>query len=805
MDDVTFIAMELIEGQNLGDLLARGQLPLSRALALLVEIADALSRAHEKGIVHRDLKPANIMVTEDGHAKIIDFGLAKLLEPPGDASSKMATAVKINRGDTRDGQVMGTLSYMSPEQARGQTVDHRTDIFSFGIVLHEMLTGELPFKAASSAEMPHAIIHNASAPLGAAVSGVSARELERIADKCLAKDPEERYQTAKDLFIDLRRVKRDSQSEPSVDRAGEPGPELGSGSRRWLIPGLATGLAVVVVSALLFRDRAPDTRLPRIARTFQLTHEPGLEVDPVISPDGKMVAYAKGPLGATKIYVQQVAGGRPVPLTQDFPGAHYRPAWSPDGSQVAFSSRNDGRSDTYVVAALGGAPRRIVEHSAELVWSPGGQEVAYARTGPGPTREVLTRSFEGGQPSRIVEQNGTSLSWSPGGDKIVYVQGNSSYLLVGGRIANLAPSSLWTVSAEGGDPVRVTEDVYLNHSPVWAPDERHVLFVSNRGGSRDIYRIPLDASGARTGEPERLTTGLNVHSLSLSEDGKTLSYSVLTTKQNIWSIPIPEEGAVSVTEAAPVTTGSQTIEGIHVSPDGQWLVFDSNRSGNQDVYKMPLEGGELVQLTTDPAEDFLPAWSPDMKEIVFYSFRTGNRDIFVMSAEGGTPRQLTNDPGRDHYPDWSPDGQAIAFQSSRSGQYEVYALSMEKDELSGGASQPLTSAGGNLPKWSPDGAFIAFTTGSDVSVVPAEGGEVRILAKAVGYSNQAWSSDAQTVYYKPGSSIWSVPASGGDPKLLVRFDDPERRSIRYEWAVGAGRFFFTLTEHESDIWVMELE
>ena len=378
VDDVTFIAMELVEGQNLGDLLARGQLPLSRALALLVEIADALSRAHEKGIVHRDLKPANIMVTEDGHAKIIDFGLAKLLEPPGDASSKMPTAVKINRGDTRDGQVMGTLSYMSPEQARGQTVDHRTDIFSFAIVLHEMLTGELPFKAESAAEMPHAIIHDAPAPLGAAVSGVSARELERIADKCLAKDPEERYQTAKDLFIDLRRVKRDSESEPSVDRAGEPGPEQGSGSRRWLIPGLATGLAVVVVSALLFRDRAPDTRLPRIARTFQLTHEPGLEVDPAISPDGKMVAYAKGPLGATKIYVQQVAGGRPVPLTEDFPGAHYRPAWSPDGSQVAFSSRNDGRSDTYVVAAS-------AEHPA------GSSSTARSSSGRPAARRWLTR------------------------------------------------------------------------------------------------------------------------------------------------------------------------------------------------------------------------------------------------------------------------------------------------------------------------------------------------------------------------------------------------------------------------------
>ena len=313
--------------------------------------------------------------------------------------------------------------------------------------------------------------------------------------------------------------------------------------------------------------------------------------------------------------------------------------------------------------------------------------------------------------------------------------------------------------------------------------------------------MPLDDSGARAGEPERLTTGLNVHTLSLSEDGKTLSYSVLTTNQNIWSIPIPEEGPVSVTEANPVTTGSQAIEGIHVSPDGQWIVFDSNRSGNQDIYKMPLEGGDLVQLTTDPAEDFLPAWSPDMKEIVFYSYRTGNPNIFVMSAEGGTSRQLTNDPGRDAHPDWSSDGKMIAFHSDRSGQVEVYALSVEKDELSGGASQPLrlTSAGGFFPKWSPNGAFVAFSSGSDVSVVPAEGGAVRLLATDVGLTNQGWSSDGQTIYYKPPgperSSIWSVPRLRRRREALGAFR--RSRSPVHSARMGRRRRAFLLHAHRA--------
>src|SRR3990172_8418010 len=342
VDGVTFLVMELIEGEKLSDRLARERLPFSRALALAVEVADGLSRAHERGIVHRDLKPGNIMVTEDGLAKIIDFGLAKLIEPLHDLhekTSELETAAKV---ETRAGQVMGTLAYMSPEQARGRKIDHRSDLFSLGVVLYEMLTGAAPFTATSAAELPHAIIHHSPKPLGASLHAPTAPEIQRIVNKCLAKDPGDRYQNARDLFIDLRDVKRDSESHPSITTTVSA--PLARGKRfdgRLLVA--VAGALVLAALGLLLLPRPSDSPLPRVARTLQLTRDPGLEADPAISPDGKLVAYAKGPLGQTKIYVQQVSRGRAVPLTEDLPGDHYRPRWSPDGAQIAFSARVEDR------------------------------------------------------------------------------------------------------------------------------------------------------------------------------------------------------------------------------------------------------------------------------------------------------------------------------------------------------------------------------------------------------------------------------------------------------------------------------
>jgi tricorn protease-like protein len=317
------------------------------------------------------------------------------------------------------------------------------------------------------------------------------------------------------------------------------------------------------------------------------------------------------------------------------------------------------------------------------------------------------------------------------------------------------------------------------------------------------------------GASQRLTTGLNAHTITLSSAGDKLAYSDFTHTANIWSIRIAKDGPVSISEAQPVTTGNQAIEGIDISPDGKWLVYDSNLGGNQDIYKIPVGGGEPVQLTDDRSDDFLPDWSPDGQEVAFYSFRRGSRDLFLMAADGGKVRQLTEDPAQERYPDWSPDGNQIAFYSDKSGRQELYVLSRNDRDSNWQAPRQLTFDGGVHPKWSPDGRFIAYISSSRLRVVPAEGGDPRTIVESKDSSilpspvYSRWSKDGRTVYYKAynaegEASFWSVPVSGGKPELLVRFDDPSRLSTRSEFATDGERFYFTLANYESDIWVGEL-
>ena len=778
-----FIAMAYYQGQTLKYRLDDG-LSVAESVEIAIQVAEGLEQAHEEGIVHRDIKPANVMVTDRGRVKILDFGVAKL---GGSAAF------------TKAGSTLGTVAYMSPEQTHGEEVDNRTDVWALGVVLYEMLTGVRPFRGDYDQAVIYSILNQDPEPISALRPDVP-EALVQIVDRMLSKEASARYQTMAEALAALKVL---HYPVNPVAPVAQP---------RWRWIGATAGVVVVLAVAGYFLFKAnPEAVVFTLGQSTRMTGVTGLELHPTLSPDGRMLAYVAGPVGQMRLFVRQVAGGRTVPLTDDVPGDHHWPRWSPDGNHIAFQSQQA----IWVVEALGGIPRRLVDSlngasARYLAWSPDGQQIAYTRAGT-----IYVRAVDDSQPSVLVEDlfDPHSLAWSPEGSRIAYVAGNRNFVFGTTTFGNLAHSSLWVVPVQSGEVVRVTENDHMNMSPVWLPDGQGLLFVSDRDGSRDVHQVTLSVTGEPLGPPTRLTTGLNAHTIHLSTDGTQLAYAVFTERNNMWSIPIPENGSISVIEAHPVTTENQIINGIDVSSDGQWLVFDSNRSGNSDIYKMPITGGEPEQLTSHPADDFLPAWSPDGQEIVFYSFRNGNRDVHVMSAEGRSLQQLTDDPAHEYYPDWSRDGQQVVFRSLKTGRSELYVTSRDGQVWEEPAQ--LTFDGGAYPRWSPSDDLIAYIEESSLRIISPEEGTPRVLVPRQDPATlpiprfPAWSSDGLTVYYKAydaalQSSIWSVSASGGLPRLLVVFDEPARPSHRHEFTTDGERFFFTITERESDIWVMDL-
>jgi Tol biopolymer transport system component len=782
--------MPYVVGESLRDRLRReGQLPLDDALQIAREVADALGYAHGQGIVHRDIKPENVLLG-GRHALVADFGIARAIQL---ADGEQLTAT---------GLAVGTPAYMSPEQAGGaSSVDARSDLYSLGCVLYEMLTGEVPYTGRTPQAviakrvlepLPHVRTLRASVP----------EALEQAINRALAVTPADRFATAGEFAQALK---------PSITTP--TGASVAAARRLAVSTRAAIVIAVVGVAGaaaiLLASHRSAELTL---GRRTQVTLDPGLEVDPALSPDGKVVAYAAGPTSQMKLFVRQLEGGNIIPITREVTGNLRRPLWSPDGARLTFQSPRG----IEIVTALGGIPKLLVGAAAanpptDCAWSPDGRRIAYRQ---GDT--LYTRALEG-ETSRPV---GTgfeihSPAWSPDGAWIAYVSGNREFVFGTSPFGNLAPSAIWLVPAAGGQPMPVTDNKSLNMSPVWLPRGRQLLFVSDRDGGRDIYRVTLRSSGVPAGAPTRLTTGLNAHTISLSADGKRLTYSVFTETANVWSLAVPRGDVVSISQSSPVTTGKQIIEGMAISRDGRWLAFDSDRSGNQDIYKVPLAGGEPEQLTTDPQDDFSPAWSPDGKEIAFHSFRNGTRDIFILPAAGGLAVPVIATPAQERGPDWSPDGQQLVFTSNQTGRYELYVVSREGRKW--GTPRRVTRDMG-LPRdgrWSPDGRDIAYLGQQSLDIIAPAGGEPRKLVDASNPLAQpmpkglAWSPDSRLVYYaardaRGQAGLWSMAVIGGAPRLLVRFDDPATDFGRGGFALSGNRFYFPLERRESDIWTAEV-
>ncbi|MGB5816784.1 MAG: protein kinase [Thermoanaerobaculia bacterium] len=708
-DGVRFLTMQLVEGKRLSDLIPKSGMPLERIFKFAIPLADALAAAHEKGVIHRDLKPGNIMVTNDGRVKVLDFGLAKLRPEldPGEATALPTEPL------TDEGRILGTVPYMSPEQLEGRELDARTDVFSLGIVLYEMATGERPFRGDSSVSIISSIIRDTPREIDTLRPELP-HHLARIIRHSLEKEPQRRYHSALDVRNELEDLKTESASG-EVSRMSSPRSRL-SRLKLWMTLSaaglvLAAGLATIYWALRPGGEQEEVPTEPLTGRFSKLTFDPALEQEPSLSPDGRFFVYASDASGNWDIYLQRIGGGNAINLTEDSLEDDRQPAFSPDGESIAFrSERDDG--GIYVMGATGESVRRITEDGFRPDWSPDGAKIVFSTLGArgrltgNPEARIWTVELSTGDRSMVLDHSALMPAWSPNGRRVAYygywepAEGESRY-------------DLFTVSADGGEPLPVTDDEHFEEGPAWSADGEHLFFVSGRGGSSDLWRVPIDErTGQVLGDPEPVTSGANVGLFSLAQDGTRILYR---STANTWDLlRVPFDPVAERVVGLPVSITPPGLQALRpsVSPDGEWIAFDAEfgQPGSRAIGMVRTDGTGLRQLTDSGHRDLYPKWSPDGRRLIFYGNRSGNQQAWIINADGSGLRQLTEMPETEfHPPIWSPDGSRLATSSL---QGEVTYIFDPNKSWSEEPPTQLVGFGDEEGKflagpWSPDGRRLA--------------------------------------------------------------------------------------------------
>jgi serine/threonine protein kinase len=783
-----YIVTELIDGGTLKDWAKSEKRTWRQIAQLLTPAADGIATAHNAGIIHRDIKPANILVAKNGFAKLADFGVAKLLEPTGSGATKTLTGDR-----TPLGLIMGTVAYMSPEQASGQTVDARSDIFSFGVVLYELLAGQRPFSGKTELEVLQTIIHGAPEPLDENIPIV----LRLAVDKALAKDPAERYQTMRDMVVDLRRAVRQGPEA----KANNPQPSRNRSRWAWaaLVP------ALLVAGYLGWRTwRIPQAEEP--LRAVPLTTFPGIVSYPTFAPDGDRVAFVW--TGANQdnadIYVQQIGSGAPLRLTTD-PRNDFSPAWSPDGRWIAFLRAPSslvstlfgvgplGIAELRLIPPLGGPERKIADiqigtnfnRQARLAWCPASDcLVAVDASAPG----LVAISLATGEKKRL-----TSPQFSVDSDPAISPDGSA---LVFRRATSVTASEIyWLPLGKGagvlGEAKALTDMGRTALYPTWMPDGKEILFYASGG----LRRLSVSGKGQAQSRPARLAF--------VGEDGfmpvvspprpgrpSRLVYLRSFTDTNIWRVKTSALGAASSSPPAVLISSTRGELNPAYSPDGRRVAFGSDRSGNFEIWVADSDGSNPVQLTSMGATATLPAWSPDGQQIAFHCDVERQFEIYVMPASGGQPRRLTTNPANDGFFSFSPDGQWVYFGSNRSSGSDVW-----KVPVSGGDAIRVTNDGGGNPTASPDGKYVYYNRGSLASGtlwrLPVSGGQPEqvldglfnvgyvVLEKGVYYMNRANGETRLRFLDLATGRSTTVANNLGDIATNLLSASPDGRSILY--------------------------
>jgi len=823
-----YIAMEYVAGATLHLKIHREGLELKKLLEYFAQTADGLAKAHAAGIVHRDLKPENIMVTEDGYAKILDFGLAKLIESvepaaPGTDLGEAATAVM---DKTRPGVVMGTIGYMSPEQAQGKLVDQRSDIFSFGCILYEATTRHKPFQGDSVIDSLHKIVYGQAPPIGN-INPDAPSELQRIIRKCLAKDPAERYQSIKDIAIDLRDLIKEYETQPRVSGTSVPPPTLAQGAPELTAPPAAhfgvtgaqsvvtipspavpsgpvsgivptsTGsgrriaigaglllLAVIAVISLysIFGQKRAGTTGPAFQNTTisKLTST-GRALGAVISPDGKYVVHIINEAGKQGLWVRQTATSSNVQIVPADESSYVGLTFSHDGNYIYFVKGEKGATirSLYQVPVLGGPQRKLIDDvDSPISFSRDGKRFAFVRHSQTESAILIVNADGTGEQKLTtykIPDIVLQVDWSPD-DKVIAA---ATRKVTGGFRFEMVAVQV----SDGSEKTIGSQKWLAIGGCAWLADSSSLVVsaVDQTPGSRQLQIWQLSYPD---GKAKRITNDLNNYTgVSLAADSRSLVTVQSDSVANLWVAP---EGDVN--RARQITSGSGRYNQISMTPDGR-LIYISDASGTADIWVMDPDGKNQRQLTSsDASVNVFPDASPDGRYIAFDSNRGANPatfNIWRMGIDGSNPKQLTQGEG-EYFPACSPDGKWIVYTPLSS----TGKLSLWKIPMDGGEPIQINERLSVKPVISADGKWIAFQTTGDqptsrpkLAILPFDGGQPSKLLE-IPLVQYRWSADGKAILYldnKEGvSNIWSQPLDGGAPKQLTKF--PADLIFSFDWS-----------------------
>ena len=827
-EDLHFLTMQLVKGQRLSDCIPKGGMPLERIFETAIPLADALAAAHEKGVIHRDLKPANIMVTDDGQVKVLDFGLAKLHREDEAAIATQLPTEPL----TEKGRAIGTVPYMSPEQAEGKEIDHRSDMFSLGILLFEMATGERPFQGDSPASVMSAILRH-TPPSVTELAGTLPRDLAKIIRRCLVKDPERRFQTARELKIELEELRGEVES-------GEAWQPLGSlPARRRVLPWtgiLAACLLLVAVAALVLwtlrQGRgtvAGDSRAATASFTklvFDTSQKGGISA----SPDGSFFVYASDAAGNWDIYLRRIGGSNAINLTENSGADDYQPSFSPDGESIAFRSERDG-GGIFVMGATGESARRITETGFHPSWSPDGAKLllSTALAGGGYAtvldERTLTVNLATGEVKQLLERSAVCARWSPNGLRISYWgiwRPSEAEELIG----------LFTVRPDGTDPLLLTADAGDSHA--WSADGQGIYFVSWRGGSTgDLWRIGIDEhSGRVVGDAVPITSGSGVSQVSPAADGKRILLTSRKGHHQILRLPFDPSVEKVVGTAKSITPLGLQAMFPAVSPDGEWIAFSAffGQAGRLNIGVVRNDGGSLRQLTDTGSRDWFPRWSPNGQQLFFSEgdLGSGNERIWIVRADGGGLRQLADASLGLNPPIFSPDGSRLAVNTSGGETTWIFQAGKPWDAATREALPPIGAPQDRfMPNsWSADGRRLAGgrwrvereDQAERVAIYDFETERYRTYPGPLGsWARSNWLNDSRRLLVCSGerdetSRIFILDTESGETRKVITSEEvsampdvhsgrlcfpaisPDNRSLYLDWRYS-----------QTDIWLLTLE